>query len=43
MNGTPERPVIPQRSGDDADRGWGELDEPDDDERLTGERPPHWS
>lgn len=41
----PEQPVVPARSQDDADRGWGGQDEPahgDDDERFTRERPPHW-
>jgi hypothetical protein len=36
------RPVLPQRGGDEADTGWGERPEPDDDERLRQERPPHY-
>lgn len=35
-------PVVPVRSQDDTDVGWGEPPEPDDDERLYRERPPHW-
>jgi hypothetical protein len=27
---------------DDDDEGWGEWPEPDDDERLIEERPPHY-
>jgi hypothetical protein len=37
-----DRPVLPLRSLDDSDTGWGERDEPDDDERLREDRPPHW-
>jgi hypothetical protein len=49
-----DAPVVPQRSDDDQDRGWGGRDwtdaHPDDDtgddtgddERLKRERPPHW-
>ncbi|HEY3734640.1 MAG TPA: hypothetical protein VGL63_12060 [Streptosporangiaceae bacterium] len=43
--GRPDRddqPVMPRRSLDDTDIGWGERPEPDDDERLSRERPPHW-
>lgn len=36
------QPVLPVRSQDDTDVGWGEQSEPDDDERLYQERPPHW-
>jgi hypothetical protein len=35
------RPVLPQRGSDETDAGWGERPEPDDDERLREERPPH--
>jgi feruloyl-CoA synthase len=35
-------PVLPERSRDDTDVGWGERPEPDDDERLRADRPPHW-
>jgi hypothetical protein len=43
--GSPDRddqPVLPPQTLDDTDRGWGEQPEPDDDERLRRERPPHW-
>jgi hypothetical protein len=36
------RPVLPERSTDETDAGWGERPEPDDDERLRQERPPHY-
>ena len=37
-------PVLPVRSADDADVGWGEGPDPDhgDDERFLREKPPHW-
>jgi hypothetical protein len=35
-------PVLPVRSQADTDVSWGEQPEPDDDERLYRERPPHW-
>jgi hypothetical protein len=35
-------PVLPAQSPEDTDAGWGEQTEPDDDERLYRERPPHW-
>lgn len=35
--------VLPEQTSDDTDRGWGEAaDDPDDDERLIREKPPHW-
>jgi hypothetical protein len=34
--------VVPLRSLDDTDAGWGERPEADDDERLRQDRPPHW-
>ena len=37
-----DKPVLPAQSPEDTDAGWGERPEPDDDERLYGERPPHW-
>lgn len=36
-----DEPVVPERSDDDTDRGWGDEDAADD-ERITRERPPHW-
>ena len=35
-------PDQPARSEEEAGIGWGEAPEPDDDERLRRERPPHW-
>jgi hypothetical protein len=37
-----EMPLLPVRSGEDTDAGWGEHPEPEDDERFYRERPPHW-
>jgi hypothetical protein len=37
-----DEPVLPTQSQEDTDVGWGESPEPDDDERLYRERPPHW-
>ena len=40
---TPEnQPVLPEQSREDTHVGWGERPEPDDDERLSRDRPPHW-
>ena len=38
----PSEPVHPARSEEETGIGWGEAPEPDDDERLRRERPPHW-
>jgi hypothetical protein len=35
-------PVLPERSSDETDAGWGDRPEPDDDERLRQDRPPHY-
>ena len=35
-------PILPVRSLDDTDVGWGEHAPADDDERLRRDRPPHW-
>ncbi|GAB2698862.1 VOC family protein [Thalassiella azotivora] len=40
-SGARAEPVIPDRSADDRDEGWGERAE-DDDERWRREVPPHW-
>ena len=32
----------PAQSEDETGIGWGEAPEPDDEERLRQERPPHW-
>ena len=37
-----DEPGLPTQSQDDTDIGWGEPPAPDDDERLSRERPPHW-
>ena len=37
-----DSPAVPPQSREDTDAGWGERPEPDDDERLYRERPPHW-
>jgi hypothetical protein len=37
-----DEPVLPARTEDETRIGWGEDPEPDDDERLRRERPPHW-
>lgn len=51
MTGRPpgdDQPVIPERSDDDRDTGWGDRDDGNgrehdpDDERILRERPPHW-
>jgi hypothetical protein len=38
----PPPPDRPEQSAEDTDSGWGERPEPNDDERLYGDRPPHW-
>jgi hypothetical protein len=37
-----DTPAVPVKSQEDTDVGWGEQPDPDDDERLYRERPPHW-
>jgi hypothetical protein len=37
-----DKPVLPVRSTDETSVGWGEAPEPDDEERLRQDRPPHW-
>ena len=37
-----DKPVLPAQTEDETGIGWGEAPEPDDDERLRSERPPHW-
>lgn len=34
-------PVLPDTTRDEGDLGWGDLPDPDDDERLLREVPPH--
>jgi hypothetical protein len=41
--GTPSaESVLPEQSREDTDADWGEYPEPDDNERLYRDRPPHW-
>ncbi len=35
-------PAVPAQSLEDTDIGWGDYAEPNDDDRLLGDRPPHW-
>ncbi|HET9971021.1 MAG TPA: hypothetical protein VFQ68_22475 [Streptosporangiaceae bacterium] len=42
QNDQDDKPLLPEQSQDETDVGWGEAPEPDDDERLRQERPPHW-
>jgi len=35
-------PMLSEQSREDIDADWGEYTEPDDDERLRRDRPPHW-
>ncbi|MGW6131993.1 hypothetical protein ACWFNE_18385 [Cellulomonas sp. NPDC055163] len=37
-----DAPLIPTRSADDSDAGWGERTEDADDDRLLRDVPPHW-
>jgi hypothetical protein len=37
-----DKPVLPAQSEEEAGVGWGEAPEPDDEERLRRDRPPHW-
>jgi len=39
---TAPTPLPPTQSREDTDVGWGEYREPDDDDRLLRDRPPHW-
>lgn len=41
-SGRGDTPAPPVQSQEDTDIGWGEQREPEDDERLHRERPPHW-
>jgi len=42
LPGPGAQPALPVQSREDTDAGWGEPAEPDDDERLYRDRPPHW-
>ncbi len=37
-----DKPALPVRSAEDTDVGWGDQTEPDDDQRFSRDRPPHW-
>ncbi len=37
-----DKPVLPAQSEDEAGVGWGDAPEPDDEDRLRQDRPPHW-
>ena len=37
-----DRPVLPKKSSDDTDEGWGEREPEDRDEQFRRDRPPHW-
>ena len=41
-NDADSKPLLPEQSQDETGIGWGEAPEPDDDQRLRQERPPHW-
>ena len=34
--------ILPAQSREDTDAGWGDYRDPDDDDRLLRDRPPHW-
>lgn len=38
----PDVPLIPTRSADDSDTGWGERSDDANDDRLLRDVPPHW-
>jgi hypothetical protein len=40
--GSRQRARAARAKREDTDTGWGEYTEPDDDERLRRDRPPHW-
>lgn len=40
--GPDDKPVLPAPTQDETDVGWSEDPEPDDEERLRQDRPPHW-
>jgi hypothetical protein len=37
-----DRPLLPDRTTDETDVGWGDRPDPDDRDRLLQDRPPHW-
>jgi hypothetical protein len=40
--GAPAVRMLPAQSREDTDAGWGDYRDPDDDDRLLRDRPPHW-
>ena len=38
----PDDPVLPEHTSDESDVCWGGHPEPDDEDRLREDRPPHW-
>jgi hypothetical protein len=38
----PAARILPAQSREDTDSGWGDYRDPDDDDRLLRDRPPHW-
>ena len=38
----PAARILPAQSREDTDAGWGDYRDPDDDDRLLRDRPPHW-
>jgi hypothetical protein len=42
MRSGPDESLLPAHSEEETGIGWGEAPEPDDDERLRRDRPPHW-
>ena len=39
---THDSPLLPDRTTDETDVGWGDRPDPDDRDRLLQDRPPHW-
>ena len=37
-----DKPALSAHSDEETGIGWGEDPEPDDEERLSRDRPPHW-
>jgi hypothetical protein len=38
----PAARILPVQSREDTDAGWGDYRDPDDDDRLLRDCPPHW-
>ena len=37
-----DQPILPAKSRDETDIGWGDYADSGDDDRLLRDRPPHW-